>query len=146
MLTPEIEPVLRQFEYSIYDLTKKYEGKQSDRLFANTVWMSDFLDSKIKSQLNSLKQALESLNTQDLTVQNNVLIIVSQIKEIENAINAILFPYKNRYDLPQIYQAWRNNLPIINEKLKSLRHRIDIITNTMSKKKRIEEEDWYSNL
>ena len=146
MLIPEIEPVLRQFEYSITDLTKKYDGKQSDRIFANTVWMSDFLDSRIKSQLNTLKQALESLNTQDLTVQNNVSITMDQIQEIEKALDAILFPYKNRYDLPQIYQAWRINLPLINEKLRSLRHRVDIITNTMSKKKRIEEEDWYSNL
>lgn len=146
MLIPEIEPVLRQFEYSIYDLTRKYEGKQSDRLFANLSWMSDFLDSKIKSQLNVLKQVLESLDSKDLTVQNNVSITIGQIKEIETALDAILFPYKNRYDLPQIYQAWRINLPTINEKLRSLRHRVDIITNTISQKKKIEQEDWYDNL
>lgn len=142
----EIDPILRQFESSITDLTKKYDGKQSDRLFANTVWMSDFLDSKVRSQLNGLRDAVESLNAKDLTIQNNVSIIVGQIKEIEAALDALLFPYKNRYDLPQIYQAWRGNLPVINEKLRSLRHRVDIITNTMSQKKKIEQEDWYDNL
>ena len=146
MLMNEIDPILMQFEYSISDLTKKYDGKQSDRLFANTVWMTDFLDSKVRSQLNTLRDAVESLDAKDLTIQNNVSIIVGQIKEIESALNALLFPYKNRYDLPQIYQARRGNLPTINEKLRSLRHRVDIITNTMSQKKKIEQEDWYDNL
>lgn len=146
MIAPEIEPVLRQFEFTIQDITKKYQGKQSDRLFSSTVWMTDFLDSNVRSQLESIRRVLEAIQTQDTTVQNNIIIILEQLKEIEKALDNILFQYANKYDYPHIDHAWRQNLLIINEKLKSLRHRVDIITNAISKKKRIEEEDWYGNL
>lgn len=144
----DIDGMLRQFEYLVQDLSLKYEGKQSSRVLANSIWMVDFIEEKVKKSLNPLIRELDALQSQsqNAVIQNNAMISKGHIQEIIKAIDQILFPYKNRYDFPQIESAFRANLPIITDKAKSLRHRIDIITNTTSSKKKIQDEAWYSNL
>jgi len=144
----EADQLLKEFEFSIRDLTQKYEGKQSQRLFTSTVWIVDHLESKVKSQLNQVKKEMDALKntSENATIQNNAGISLQHVQEIECGINEILFPYKNNYEIGQIDQAWAKSLPAINEKLKSLRHRIDIIKNTFVTKKKIEDEDWYNRL
>lgn len=148
MAIDEVDQILKSFEFSIRDLTQKYDSKQAMRLFASNVWVIDHLESKVKKELGPIKKELENLKTtsENVTIQNNAAISIQHIQDIERYVEELLFPYKNNYDFSQIDSAWGKSLPSINEKLKSLRHRVDIIKNTFVTKKKIQDEDWYDAL
>lgn len=148
MAGPDITSLLKDFEFLVKDIIQKFEGKQAARVLSNTVWMTDFIENKAKKQLAVMSRVLSEIemNSKDTTVQNNAMISKGHVKEMERAFDSILEVYNNEYDFPQVDAAWRTAIPTITEKAKSLRHRIDIITNTSVGKKRIEEEDWYRDL
>lgn len=148
MAIDDVDQLLKSFEFSIRDLMQKYEGKQAARLFNSNIWVIDYLETKIKKELLPIKKELDNMknNNENAVIQNNASISVQHIQDIERAIEAILFPYKNQYEISQIDTAWGKNLPIINEKMTSLHHRIDIIKNTFITKKKIQDEDWYDKL
>lgn len=144
----DVDQLLKSFEFFIRDLMQKYEGKQAARLFNSNIWVIDHLETKMKKELLSIKKELDNMtsNNKNTVIQNNASISVQHIQDIERALEAILFPYKNQYDSSQIDSAWGKNLPFINEKMTSLRHRIEIIKNTFVTKKKIQDEDWYDKL
>lgn len=144
----EVDQTLKKFEFSMRDLIQKYNGKQSQRLFSSTVWMVDHLEGQIKNELGSIKNELEVLKTgsDNATIQNNAVISMQHANEIEVILKTIILSYKDDAVLQNINSVWASNIPAIGEKLKSMRHRVDIIKNTFVSKKRIEDEDWYNSL
>ena len=133
-------------ENLVKDIRNKYESKQNERVISSHVWMSDYIDQAIKNKVMPLKDSLTTLKDRHVgdfksTTQFDAIInFCSDIIKILNEVNTL---YKMRANLVDLKLKWQYALPQIEDKVKHMRNRFNIIKSQLSKKVfEYEEEDW----
>ena len=141
----DAESFLVSVESSIKDLKEKYDSKQSERLLASHVWMSDHLERNVKGKVISLKDALSVIKDKhvgDFKSTTQFDAVIAHCNDIINLLDSINTMYKIRAGIVDIRLKWQYNMPQILERTKSMRNRLNIIRGQISRKQfEYEERD-----
>jgi len=143
----DAEVYLNAVENSIGEIRQKYDSKQAERVLSSPVWMSDFLEGIIKNKINSLKEALSSVRDHHVgdfkstTQFDAVITMCSDLGKLLSDINTL---YKMRSNYVDIRLKIQYSLPQMEEKMKSMRNRFNIIKGQLTKKGyEPEEDEWW---
>ncbi len=127
------------------DLKDKYSSKTNERVLSSHVWMIDYISNAINKKVTPLKDSLSMLRDQHVgdfkssTQFDALLKFCDEINKILNDINQL---YKMRSNVVDIKLKFQYALPQIQDKLKHMRNRFNIIKSQLSKKQFELEEDW----
>ncbi len=143
----ETEGYLREVENAVRNLKEKYTSKQNERVLSSHVWMSDYVSGIIKDQVNPLKDSLTSVKDSyvgDFKSSTQFDAVIAFCTDVNKLLNEINTQYKMRSNLVDIKLKFQYNLPQIEEKVKHMRNRFNIIKGQLSKKGYEPEEDsWW---
>ncbi len=144
-LLEDAEFILANVERGLKDIKDKYEGKQSERIIANHVWMIEQIEDKLKKHVTPLRDLLIKLKSNylgDFNSATNFDIAAGYCNEINKILNDLLLLYKMRAGYVDIKLKWQYNMPKLTENVNHLRHRFSIIKGQITRKRfEYEEED-----
>lgn len=143
----ETENFLVDVEHTINVLKEKCTNKQNDRVLSSHVWMSDYIEGIIKDQVNPLKEALTSVKNSyvgDFKSATQFDAVIAFCNDINKLLNDINTQYKMRSNLVDLKLKFQYNMPQIEDKVKHMRNRFNIIRGQLSKKGYEHQEDnWW---
>ncbi|MBS3152017.1 hypothetical protein J4230_01260 [Candidatus Woesearchaeota archaeon] len=144
----DAEGFLVGVENTVKELGEKYNSKQSERVLSSHVWMSDYIDGMVKNKVNRLRDALTTLKDKhvgefrSVTQFDAIITFCNDISKLLNDINTL---YRMRSNYVDIKLKFQYNLPQIEDKIKHMRNRFNIIKGQLTKKtfEYEEDTDWF---
>ena len=137
---------LVRVENVVKELKDKYDSKTSERVLSSHVWMGDFLE-QCKKKVQNFKDSVTTLRDGHVgefksATQFDTLITMSD--EMNKFFNDVLVIYKMRSSFIDIRMKLSYSLPQLQDKVKSMRNRFNIIKGQLSKKQfEYEEDSWF---
>ncbi len=137
---------LIKIENVVRELKDKYDSKTSERVLSSHIWMGDFLE-QCKKKVQNFKDSISLLKNSHVgefksATQFDTLLTLSN--ETIKCFNDLLVIYKMRASFIDIKMKLCYSLPQLQDKVKSMRNRFNIIKGQLSKKQfEYEEDSWF---
>lgn len=140
MTIHDVENNLSAFENSLKEFESHLSSKTAARVLTSYVWMQEQLENKLNRQLKPLLRALETLQTEDKSLKNNIDASTKHAKELILTLQDLIITYKQAASMTDMQIKWNHILRKMKEHTTHLRNRTNI-TKGLLKAQKEQEKD-----
>ncbi len=140
----DIDSLLRDLESEFSNLRLYYEGKQSDRVFSNNIWVLDKLERTLLAKAKPLQESFKEIKAihnpealpslqfdSPITHTTNIIKLLQELQQV----------YKMYAPFGDIKMKLGYNMPKLNQEISHLRNRFMILKGNLTRQKKFDEEE-----
>ena len=138
---------LTDFEQWLKNMQLNVDSKQSTRIFSNSVWLRDHVETQLK-RLEKLRNHLIELKdtATDSTVENNLKISIKYCDDLIKILNTLYQVHKQNVSDSLAHNHWTQTLPSLFGTTTHLRNRLTITQGLLRNTRDQDKHHWLNEL